>query len=89
MFEPNAEEVENVRVYMRFLMQGVTREEKEYSEKINEGLHIFDVYYCFLSYLQNVMIILQKLLQDEPCKWHIERKVYEQGWNYHFDLTVC
>lgn len=35
------------------------------------------------------MLILQKLLLDEPCKWHIERKVYEQGWNYHFNFIVC
>lgn len=33
--------------------------------------------------------ILQKLTKDEPCNWHIQRKMYEQGWRFALDSFVC
>ena len=33
------------------------------------------------------MSILKVLIQDEPCNWHIQRKIYEQGWK--FPIVFC
>ena len=88
-FEPTEEEKENVKMFQNIDVQGMTKEEKEYTEKITQGLHIFDVAIWWFDDIQNVMTILKKLILDEPCKWHIDRKVYEQGWEYHFDSFVC
>lgn len=30
------------------------------------------------------MQIISILLTDKPCNWHIQRKTYEQGWEFSF-----
>ncbi|KAK8805154.1 hypothetical protein WA588_000097, partial [Blastocystis sp. NMH] len=52
--------------------EGITEEEKILEKKIELGLHVYDL----------AIQILQKLTKDEPCNWHIQRKMYEQGWKF-------
>ncbi|KAK8820429.1 hypothetical protein WA577_006492 [Blastocystis sp. JDR] len=59
--------------------EGITAEEKEYEKKIEMGLHVYDT----------AMAILHILMKDAPCNWHIQRKVYEQGWQLNVEWCVC
>ncbi|KNB42336.1 beta-catenin-like protein 1 [Blastocystis sp. subtype 4] len=56
--------------------EGISEEEKRLEKKLDLGVH-------------SAIELLKKLMKDSCCKWHLERKLYEQGCDLKLSWIVC
>lgn len=59
--------------------EGISEEEKRLEKKLDLGVHVYE----------SAIELLKKLMKDSCCKWHLERKLYEQGCDLKLSWIVC